>query len=800
MKSLIPVLFLLLPFFGAKAQNELCLHYDRPAEFFEETLLIGNGRLGGIVYGGTKTDRISLNDITLWTGEPYKKSFAPDAYKHIPEVREALNNEDYAKADSLARLLQGLNSQKYQPLGTLYIDYKDDATITNYNRKLDLSDAVAENSYLRNNQPFHTEYFASAPDSVIVISILSKAKGGINAFVRLETEQPHEISSVGNEIISNGYVAYECNTYPVDGTHDGKFYYDPNRGIHFSTIIKAKNKGGKVIAENGGLRLKGCKEVLIFVSNATSFNGADKDPVREGRDYKTEVRRIIDNASKKDYTSLMLAHISDYNQYFSRVSLDLGETAPEIKALPTDKQLFNYTELSQKNPELEALYFQYGRYLLISCSRTAGVPANLQGLWNEYMNAPWRSNYTININTEENYWPSETTNLSEMHHSLTSFLKGMELTGRETARTYYDIGKGWCAGHNSDIWAMTCPVGEQNEDPQWANWTMGGAWMSTHIWEHYSFTKDKTFLKEYYPILKGAAEFCLNWLVEKNGELITMPSTSPENNFVTDKGFVGSFFYGGTADLAIIRECVGDAVKAAEELGLDTDFRNEANAKMVRLHPYKIGKRGQLLEWYHDWDDQDWTHRHQSHLIGLYPGHHISPLETPELAQAAARSLEIKGYLTTGWSTGWRINLLARLLDNDRAYRMYRTLLKYVSPDRYQGPDRRSGGGTYPNLLDAHSPFQIDGNFGGTSGVAEMLLQSSLNDITLLPACPADWQKGSVKGLCARGGFVLDFSWENGKVTKCVINARVAGSTIVNVNGKQYNISLAEGEEKSLPL
>lgn len=784
MKRILLTLAIAFSFIGMKAQNDLKLHYDRPAKYFEETLLIGNGRLGGIVYGGTKTDRISLNDITLWTGEPNLKSISPEAYKHLSEIREALNNEDYVLADSLARFLQGKNSQKYQPLGSLYIDYEDDAEITNYSRHLDLTDAVAESSYLRGGKKFCTEYFASAPDSVIVISILSKAKGGINAFVRLETEQPHQVTSNGNEIVNNGYVAYECNTYPIEGKPGDKFYYDENRGIHFSTIVKAVNKGGKVIAENGGLRLKGCKEVMLFVSNATSFNGADKDPVKEGRDYKTEVRRIIDKASKKDYEALMLDHISDYTPYFSRVKLNLGKTDASIKALPTDIQLLNYTTKNEKNPELEALYFQYGRYLLISSSRTPEVPANLQGLWNEYMSAPWRSNYTVNINLEENYWGAETTNLSEMHEPLMSFIKAMQRPGFITARSFYDVKQGWCAGHNSDIWAMTCPVGEQNESPEWSNWAMGGAWLSTHIWEHYSFTKDKTFLKEYYPVLKGAADFCLNWLVEKNGELITMPSTSPENHFITDKGYNGSFFYGGTADLAIIRECVTDAAKAAKELGVDNAFQQEANKKMERLHPYKIGKRGNLLEWYHDWDDADWTHRHQSHLIGLYPGHHITPVGTPEFAKAAARSLEIKGDKTTGWSTGWRINLFARLLDQKGAYHMVRTLLNYISPDKYDGPDRRKGGGTYPNLLDAHSPFQIDGNFGGCAGMAEMLMQSSEDCITLLPACPEEWSTGDVRGLRARGGYEVDFGWENGKVTWCNVKGKESGSVKVCMNGE----------------
>lgn len=783
---------------GVKAQDNLTLRYDRPADFFEEALVIGNGRLGGIVYGGTQTDRISLNDITLWTGEPDMKSVNPEAYKHLPAVREALNAEDYSRTDSLARFLQGKNSEKYQPLGNLFITYLDGANIANYNRSLSLNTATARTQYMRDGKKFATEYFVSAPDSVIVVHINSKSKGGINALVLLDSQLPHNTTVSGNRITSNGYAAYAANKYYINGEHGGHFYYDENRGIHFSTVVDVKNEGGTVSIEGTALRLNGCKEVVITIANATSFNGSDKDPVKEGRDYKTDAMRIINKAVAKEYKQLLNNHVADYQRYFSRVSLDLGKTDDAIKILTTDKQLRNYVEKHQSNPELEALYFQYGRYLLISSSRTPFVPANLQGLWNEYLDAPWRSNYTININLEENYWGAETTNLSEMHLPLATFIKSMERTGRMTAQSFYGVSNGWCAGHNSDIWAMTSPVGEQNESPEWANWTMGGAWLATHLWEHYMFTKDRQFIAEYYPTLKNAAEFCLNWLVEKNGELITMPSTSPENHFITDKGYNGSIFYGGTADLAIIRECVGDAVKAATTLGIDEDFCKKANNRLAKLRPYKIGKRGQLLEWYHDWDDADWTHRHQSHLIGLYPGHHITPASTPELANAAARSLEIKGDKTTGWSTGWRINLLARLLDGKNAYHMVRTLLNYVSPDKYEGADRRSGGGTYPNLLDAHSPFQIDGNFGGSAGIAEMLIQSTHDRITLLPACPEEWKDGAFSGLCARGGFVVDMKWKDGSAVSVTVYAREGGTTTLRANGQEHKLTLKKGEKKTI--
>ncbi|MCD8237688.1 MAG: glycoside hydrolase family 116 protein [Prevotellaceae bacterium] len=494
------------------------------------------------------------------------------------------------------------------------------------------------------------------------------------------------------------------------------------------------------------------------------------------------------------------AHIADYKNYFDRVELSLGTTADSIASLTTDRQLLLYTDHQQANPELEALYFQYGRYLLISCSRTPGVPANLQGLWNEKILPPWSCNYTSNINLEENYWASETTNLSEMHQPMLDFVRSLSQGGAQTAKAYYGVNKGWCLGHNTDIWAMTNPVGLNGGDPSWACWNMGGAWVSTHIWEHYLFTQDKDFLRAYYPALKGAAEFCLNWLIEKDGYLMTSPGTSPENLFIAPEGYASATSFGNTSDLAMTRECLIDAQKAAQVLGEDKAFRKKIEQTLARLLPYHVGKKGNLQEWYYDWEDQDPRHRHQSHLFGLYPGHHLSIDATPDLARACARTLEIKGDETTGWSSGWRVNLFARLADAESAYHIYRKLLRYVSPDDYRGQDARRGGGTYPNLLDAHSPFQIDGNFGGCAGVAEMLMQSSENDIRLLPALPAQWKDGKVSGLCARGGFVVDMEWKNGKVVSLSLTARTGGKTTLRYNGKRKPVSLKKGETKTITL
>ena len=779
--------------------NPLTLHYDRPATFFEEALVIGNGNLGAIIYGGSTTDKIALNDLTLWTGEPDKQPTTPDAYKTIPDIRSALDKEDYRKADSLQRKIQGHYSENYQPLGNLVIDYLDkDAEVTSYSRKLDISRAIATTKYKRNGQEYKTEYFASAPDSIIVIKITTKAPSGINARLSFNSLLPHNIKADETGLNIEGYTAY--HSYPVYYDKiSQKHLYDPKRGIHFCTSIKVLSANGTVRkGQSDFLELNGAKEVVILIANATSFNGFDKDPVKEGRDYRNIVAGRIEQASSKNYKILKNNHISDYKTFFDRVEFDLGRTEKEISNLPTDQQLKLYTQKSHRNPELEALYFQYGRYLLISCSRTPEVPANLQGLWSEKLLPPWSCNYTSNINVEENYWAAETANLSEMHMPLLEFIRNLSKTGVQTAQAYYGVKKGWCLGQNTDIWAMTCPVGLNSGDPSWACWTMGGAWISTHIWEHYLFTLDKQFLEQYYPVLKGAAEFCMNWLIEKNGKLMTSPGTSPENIYLTPEGYVGATSYGCTADIAISRECIQDAMLAAIELNIDKDFCQEAQNTLDRMQPYKIGEKGNLQEWYHDWNDQDPQHRHQSHLFGLYPGHHLSIENTPELAKACLRTLEIKGDKTTGWSTGWRINLYARLRDSSKAYHTYRTLLRYVSPDGYKGNDASRGGGTYPNLLCAHSPFQIDGNFGGCAGVVEMLMQSSYNSIRLLPAIPKEWNSGKISGICARGGYVISMEWKNNKVTSLKVYSRKGGNTTIFFNGIKKSISFEEGEIKKI--
>ncbi len=763
--------------------RKLELHYDRQAHFFEEALVIGNGKLGATLYGGTSKDRISLNDITLWTGEPVVADTACHA-GDLLRVRDALDREDYKSADKLNRKLQGRYSENYQPLGNLYITYNDSTDVENYRRSLDISRAVSKVEYTCAGGKLTREYFASSPDSVIVLNIKSDNK--LDFVMSFNSLLPHKVSVSGGRLMAEGYAAYHSYPNYYDGLPDKeKHLYDPDRGIHFSAVVSVNAPGSQINQEGNALEVKGGKEATVLISCETSFNGFDRDPVKEGKDYRGIAKRNIDRAEQQDLQELKSRHIADYRRFFDRVSLDLGETDSTVSSLPTDIQLRNFTAKGHNNPELEALYFQFGRYLLISSSRTPGVPANLQGLWNEKLLPPWSSNYTTNINAQENYWLAENTNLSELHMPFLDFIGNLAVNGKDSARDFYGVDNGgWCLGHNSDIWALTNPVGLQGGDPVWASWTMGGAWIASHIMEHYAFTGDTLFLDRNFDLLKGAADFCLDWLIEKDGYLMTAPGTSPENKFLLPDGTEVATSYGVTSDLAMTRQCLEDAVAAAVILQRDSIFVARATEALNRLAPYKVGSNGGLQEWYLDHQEQDPHHRHQSHLYGLFPGHHITLDSTPELARACSRTLELRGPRSTGWSTGWRVNLYARLRDSEKAYNTYRTLLKYISPDKYKGPDAVKGGGTYPNLLDAHSPFQIDGNFGGAAGVAEMLLQSDEGNIRVLPALPEAWHTGKVKGLRARGGYEVDIEWDKGKAATVRITASKKGSVKLHAPGE----------------
>ena len=754
------------------------LWYNSPAEFFEESMPIGNGRLGALVYGGTDDNVIQFNDITFWTGKPVNRNDDEGAHKWIPEIRKALFNEDYKLADSLQLHVQGNNSQFYQPLATLHILDDNTTKASGYYRELDIDSALCRDTYIKGGVRYTREYFASNPDKMIAMRIRADKKGAINCLLSLTSLVPHKVRS--SQTSPSG--DYGGASLTINGHATG----DPMNSIHFSGILTAKTDGGKVLTGDSTLLISGATEATVYFVNATSFNGFDKHPVNEGTRYIEQAADDAWHLVNYTYDQLRERHIADYKAIYDRFKLKLGNATFDTKR-NTEQQLKDYTDRKGGNTYLETLYAQYGRYLLISCSRTAGVPANLQGLWTPHLWSPWRGNYTVNINLEENYWPAEVANMGEMAMPLDNFIAALAANGRYTAKNYYGITEGWCSSHNSDIWAMTNPVGEKREWPEWANWNMGGAWLVNALWDHYLFNLDIEYLRSTaYPLMKGAAEFCMAWLIKNPNnpdELITAPSTSPENEYKTDKGYHGMTMYGGTADLAIIRELLTNTIKASETLNTDKELRDRMNTTINMLHPYKIGKRGNLQEWYYDWDDWDWKHRHQSHLIGLYPGRHITEAQ-PELMKACRKSLEIKGDETTGWSTGWRINLWARLKDADQAYHIYQKLLTYVSPDNYKGEDKRRSGGTYPNLFDAHPPFQIDGNFGGTAGVCEMLVQSDGDTITLLPALPKAWKDGEVSGICARGGYELKLKWTDSKVVELTVKAKNKGKVKVAVNGR----------------
>jgi alpha-L-fucosidase 2 len=789
------ILLLTSCYTNISAQSKNVLWYKQPAEFFEESLVLGNGKMGATVFGGANSDKIYLNDITLWSGEPVNANMNPEAYKNIPAIREALKNENYKLAEELNKKVEGKNSESYAPLGTLEINNSEKGKAVNYHRELDLSNAISKVSYEMAGIKYTREYFVSAPDKVMIIKLTADQKGALNFDINLKSLLQSNVEVRNNILVIKGSAPiHEIAGYNVVP----KYLNLKDRGTRFTGLVQIKKTDGTITSSRETLTLKDATEAIIFVSVATSFNGFDKNPASEGLDDVAIAAQNLTKAYVKPFDKLKESHIADYQKFFNRVNLDLGKTtAPD---LPTDERLLRYAD-GKEDKNLEILYFNFGRYLLISSSRTLGVPANLQGLWNPHLSPPWSSNYTMNINLEENYWLAENTNLSEMHSSLLSFIKNLSVTGKVTAKTFYGVDKGWAAAHNSDIWAMTNPVGQfGKEDPMWACWPMAQAWLSTHIWEHYIFSQDKDYLKkEGYPLMKGAAEFCLGWLVaDKNGNLITSPSTSPENQYKLAEGFVGATFYGGTADLAMIRECFDKTIKASKVLNTDADFRKKLETALSKLHPYQIGKKGNLQEWYFDWDDNDPKHRHQSQLFGLFPGDHITPLKTPDLAEASKKTLEIKGDETTGWSKGWRINLWARLWDGNRAYKMYRELLRYVDPDGKKTEKPRRGGGTYPNLFDAHPPFQIDGNFGGAAAVAEMLVQSDESEIRLLPALPEAWSEGSVSGICARGGFEIEMTWNDKKIQRVIISSKNGGKTTLIYGDKKQEIVLNKGDKKEI--
>ena len=768
------------------------LWYNKPATVFEDALPLGNGRIGAMVYGGVEKERISLNEATLWTGYPVDPNMNPAAKNYLPLIREALFAEEYKKADSLTRFIQGKFSSSYAPLGNLIIDFGIKEA-SNYKRRLDLNTGVHQVSFDADATHYTRETFVSHPDQVLMMKLKSSGKNKMNISLSLNSLLNHKVEAelgafllFKNKLQMKG-IAPSVAEPNYRGNINDAVQYDSTKSMRFVADAGIYKTDGKIKTVGDKLMVNGATEIILFVSLATSFNGFDKNPASQGKDELGISYQHLKKLTNKKYEEIKVKHLQDFSSFYNRVQLNLENR--DRRTITTDERLRQFANGAADN-DLASLYFQFGRYLMISASRTPEVPMNLQGIWNEQVRPPWSSNYTININTEMNYWAAETANLSEFHNPLFGFIKNLSNTGAVTAKTFYGVA-GWVAHHNSDIWAMSNPVGDFGKgDPVWANWTMGGAWLATHLWEHFLFTNDTAFLENTaYPILKQAAVFCQQFLVkDANGKWVTAPSTSPENVFINNKGLKGAVLYGGTADLAMIRELFSNVVDAEAVLKNDVNFSSQLKKMNADLYPYQIGQKGNLQEWYYDWEDEDPKHRHISHLYGLYPGTSITMKKTPELANAVKRSLELRTNNGTGWSIAWKINLWARLQNSERAYDALKTIMTYYPADKNEV--KMVGGGTYPNLLDAHPPFQIDGNFGATSGIIEMLMQSHDGEIVLLPALPESWKSGSIKGIKARGGFTVGLEWKDGILRTATIVPSNNRTVDVIYKGRRWMTSL----------
>lgn len=778
----------------AQTPDALKLWYTKPAEAFEEALPVGNGRLGAMVYGGVQEEKLSLNEATLWAGRPLRAdTINPAAANYLQPVRDALFNEDYKKADSLVRRMQGPFTESYAPLGNLYLAVDAAGPVLDYRRELDLQRAVAKTTYTVNGTVYTREVFASYPDQVVVIRLTARGKNKLNLTCRFDSKMKAGSMTQQGMLQLNGWAPVHAEPN-YRGDIQNAIVYDTLNAMRFNATLKVLKHDGSQQGMDNRLQVRNATEVVLLLSMATSYNGFDKNPGTEGLNEKALAAGYLTKASGKNYASLLGAHTCDFRRYFDRVSLYLGDA--ENEKLPTVDRLNRFATGKTDN-SLIALFYQFSRYLMISASRPGGQPANLQGIWNELTRPPWSSNYTTNINAEMNYWGVETGNLSELHQPLFDFMKRLAKNGAATARNFYNAG-GWVCHHNTDIWGLTNPVGDYGQGaPCWANWPMGGVWLSTHLWEHYAFTKDRAFLQQQaYPLLKGAAQFCLDFLTaDKKGYLVTAPSTSPENVYITDQGYHGQTLYGSTADLAMIRELLNGYLQAAQLLKEDAGMQGRVKEVLTKLYPYQVGREGNLQEWYHDWKDEDPRHRHLSHLFGAYPGTTITLSQTPDLAAAVQQSLRMRTNDGTGWAITWRIALWARLQNAERAYDAVKKLMHYVGKD---ASVKMGGGGVYSNLFGAHPPFQIDGNFGGGAAIAEMLLQSHQGYIELLPALPAEWPTGEVKGLVARGGFVLNMKWRDRKLVQASIFSRSGGTCIVRYGTKEKQLQTAA--KKSYPL